>query len=309
MRRYNNKKPTVTVAISAYNEERNIGAFLESVLQQKEDSFKLKYIWVFNDGSTDCTREVVLSLKSNKVKYFDDKLRIGKSSRLNVIYKKLQTDILVQSDADIVMSHPLVIHDLIQPLIEDSSVGMCGGEPRPLPGTTFTEKAVNCTVEAYLPFRKNLRGGNNIFSVDGRLLAYRKELVKRIHIPETMTSNDKFTYYSCLMNGYKYRHIPTSVVLYRSPKTLKDQIRQNGRFLCSPVRHSRYFPPEVVKNETYIPLNLLVRNSLKQFIHHPLMCTYIFVINTYCRLNVKKLEVEISAKWPMAVSTKNLRTL
>lgn len=299
--------PTATVAISAFNEEHNIGEFLRSVLKQKEAGFKIIHIWIFNDGSTDKTVNVVKSFKDKRIKVFDDHKRIGKSSRLNELYKRLTTDILVQSDADIVMAHDHVIHDLIQPLLKQKEVGMCGGDPRPLLGKTFTEKAVNHTVEAYIPLRTELRGGNNIFSVDGRLLAYKKELVKKIHIPETMTSNDKFTYFSCLTLNYKYRNVPTATVWYRSPKTLKDQLRQNGRFVCSPIRHKRYFPPELVDGEIYIPKEIIVKNLIKQFIQNPVMCMYIFSINLYCKTRAKSFDKKITARWPIAFTTKNLQ--
>jgi glycosyltransferase involved in cell wall biosynthesis len=300
------KLPTVTVALSAYNEAQNIKPFLESVLWQKEDGFLLKSIWVYNDGSTDETAKIIKSIKSDKIIFFDDKKRLGKSTRLNDIYSNLKTDILVQTDSDVIFSHPLVIHDIIQPLLKEKQVGMCGGHQQPLPGTTFTERAVNCTVEAYIPLRQMLRGGNNIFSVDGRLLAYKKELVKKILVPENMTSNDKFTYYSCLTMGYQYRYVPSAVTFYRSPQNLKDQIRQNGRFAVSPIRMSRYFGEEIVRKETFIPLKIIVRNTLLQFMKHPIMCSYVFLINAYCRFNAKQNEKKLTAKWPMAYSTKKL---
>ena len=61
-----NYKPRVTVAISAFNEERNIGAFLRSVLMQKEDGFELVRILVISDGSADGTAGVVRDLASPK---------------------------------------------------------------------------------------------------------------------------------------------------------------------------------------------------------------------------------------------------
>jgi len=301
-----NPTPKVTVAISAYNEEQNIQAFLKSTLEQKENGFSLEAIWVYDDGSTDKTKRIVKSFSSRKIILFTDTKRRGKSTRLNDIYTRLQSDILVQSDADIIMSHIYVIRDLIQPLLRKKTVGMCGGHTLPLPGTTFTEKAVNCTVEAYILLRNTLRDGNNIFSVDGRLLAYKKELVKKIHIPEDMTSNDKFTYFSCLSNGYAYRYVPSAIVFYRSPKTLKDQLRQEGRFACSMIKHTRYFPSELVKREKYIPRSFLIKIFLKQFIRHPLICSYIFFINAYCRYKAKIYEKQLTARWPIAYTTKRL---
>ncbi len=298
--------PTVTIAVSAYNEEKNIGKWLESVLDQKEEGFKLKQIWVFNDGSDDETVKVVKAFKSRKVKVFDDRKRLGKSSRLNQIYQKLDTDFLVQTDADVIFSHEYVVRDMIQPLIKDPKVGMCGGNPRPLAATTFTERAVNRTVEAYLDFRAKVKGGNNVMAADGRILAYRRELTKKIHVPEDMICNDTYTYFVCLEKGYKFKHVPSAIVWFRSPQTLRDHIRQMSRFKASPVRMSKYFPKELVEKERAIPRGLFVKNLVVQFIKDPIACSYIFAVNQYCAWKARKNESKMTAKWEMAESSKVL---
>jgi len=304
MKKY--RAPSVTVAVSALNEEKNIGKFLRSVLMQQEDGFILEKILVYSDGSTDNTVKVARSFKSKKVLVIDDKIRRGKSHRLNQIYKELTSNILVQSDADVVLGHKNVIGDLITPLLKYKKVGMTGGFIQPLPGKTFTEKAVNSTVQAFMPLRQTFRGGNNIFSVDGRLLAYKKELVKKIKIPEKMTSNDKFTYFSCLILKYKYMHVPTATVLYRSPTNFKDQIIQESRFAASYYKHQIYFPERLVRREMKIPSSLKWKIAIRQFIKHPILCSYIFFINYYCRKNAKTNAVKINAIWNMATSTKTL---
>ena len=298
--------PTVTLAVSAFNEEQNIKLFLKSVLAQKSEGYQLKHIWVFNDGSSDRTAKQVKAFRSKKISLFDGKQRIGKSSRLNEAYKLLKTDILIQSDADVIMAHPCVVRDIIQPLIANENVGMCGGNPLPYPGKTFTEKAVNCTVNAYLPLRQTLRGGNNVFSCDGRLLAYKRDLVKKIYIPHDMTSNDRYTYYCCLALGYAFRSVDSAKVYFRSPTNLKDHIRQNGRFVSCPFRMVRYFHPELIKKEEHIPPGLSALLFVKQYIRHPILCTYIFLTNVYCKYNAQVYEKKITSLWPMAASTKGL---
>lgn len=300
-----NRKPTVTIAISALNEEKNIGSFLKSVLTQKEEGFSIENIWIFSDGSTDKTVDISLAFKDKRVSVFEYRNREGKSSRLNIIYKKLTSDFLVQSDADVVFSHKYVIRDIIQPLINEKEVGMCGGNPLPVQGETFTERAINCTTEAFTPLRKSLRGGNNVFSVDGRILAYKKELVKKIFIPEyDVTANDAYTFFACLTLGYKYRFVESAIVFFRSPQTLKDQVKQNTRFLAMPIKMSKYFDPGLVRKEKSIPRLILVRQMLKIFVRHPVLCTYIYIVNLYCRLTVRIAEKKLTALWPTADTTK-----
>ena len=300
------KNFSVTVAISALNEAHNITAFLRSVLSQKEEGFALEKILIISDGSTDQTAKLARNFNSDKIEVREYGERMGKSSRLNEIYKDLQSDILVQSDADVVLEHPLVIRDIILPIILDQKAGMCGGHPRPVPAKTFTEKAVNCTFAAYEPFRSLVRGGDNVFSADGRLLAFRREFIKQVYVPEDMIANDAFAYFSCLDKGFAYRYVKTAVVLFRSPQTFAEQVKQNTRFEAAPARMNKYFPAELVKREYHIPFNIFLKNALKQIVRHPILCGYIFLINAYCRFRAFFMEKRLTAKWQMAHTTKHL---
>lgn len=303
------KLSTVTIAVSAYNEEDNIIPFLKSALIQEENSFKLEKVLVVSDGSTDNSIKKASSVNSKLVEIWDDNIRLGKSTRLNEIYKSLKSDILVQSDCDVILSNPNVVADMIKPIIQEKNVGMCGGNPQPMEGKTFIEKAVNYTCEIYIDFRESIRGGDNVFSADGRLLAFKKELVKKIHIPEDMIANDRFTYFACLTNGYKYKYVKSAIVKFRSPQNLKDQIIQNTRFMSADARMKKYFPNELVEKETNIPKSKMIKSMARQFIKHPLHCLYIFLINRYCQFRSVYLEKKLTAKWDVAKTTKTLLTI
>jgi poly-beta-1,6-N-acetyl-D-glucosamine synthase len=300
------KNFSVTVAISALDEAQNITAFLQSVLAQKEGGFVLEKILVISDGSTDQTAELAKTLNSGKIEVREYDERVGKSSRLNEIYKDLQGDILVQSDADVVLEHSLVIRDIILPIILDQKIGMCGGHPRPVSASTFTEMAVNCTFETYALFRKIIRGGNNIFSADGRLLAFRREFIQQVSVPEDMIANDAFTYFSCLDKGFAYRYVDTAIVLFRSPQTFREQVKQNTRFEAAPARMSKYFSVKLVNQEYAIPFNIFLKSVLRQAVRHPILCGYIFLVNAYCRFRAFFVEKHLTAKWQMAHTTKRL---
>lgn len=303
-----NKVPTVTVAVSAYNEEKNISAFIKSVLMQKKEGYILQNIWIYSDGSNDNTVKIAKSFKDKKIKVFHFKERKGKSSKLNIIYKNLTSDYLIQSDADVILSHEYVVRDMIKPLIMGKNVGMCGGNPLPMKAKTFTESAVNCTVEAYIPLRKTLRGGNNIFSADGRMLAFKKNFVKNINIPEVdVVANDAYMYYACKTSGFEYTFVESGVVLFRSPQSLGDQIKQNTRFLAMPIKMNKYFDNYLVRDERRIPKIVMLIQMIKVFVRHPLQSIYIYGINLYCRFRVRRTENKITALWSIANTTKKVK--
>ncbi|MBI4080855.1 MAG: glycosyltransferase [Candidatus Levybacteria bacterium] len=300
------KLPTVTIAISAYNEVENIRKFLRSVVKQSEAGYVLKEIIVISDGSTDRTSEIVKQFPDKRVTLFTFKNRIGKSSHLNFIYKMFKTDYLIQSDSDIVMKGNLVIAELIKVLENNKRIGMCGGNPIPLKPKTLTEKAINCTVEAYLELRKLVRDGNNIFSADGRLLAFRKAFIKEVHVPSDMIANDAFVYFCCITRCWKYAFVPEAVVLFRSPKNVQDQIRQNTRFRAAPLRFKKMFPKNIVDTEYHIPMYLLLYVYAKQFLKSPFLCLYIYIINLYCKVRALSVESRLHARWDIAITTKRL---
>jgi glycosyltransferase involved in cell wall biosynthesis len=50
---------TLTIGISAHNEEKNISSLLESIFAQKQRNYVLENIYVVCDGCTDNTESVV----------------------------------------------------------------------------------------------------------------------------------------------------------------------------------------------------------------------------------------------------------
>ena len=300
-------KPTVTIAVCAYNEEQNIASFLKSVLAQVQTHFVIKKVLVISDGSDDHTVKIASSVKSSLVEVWNFKNRLGKSSRLNQLNSSIATDYLVQSDADVVFGNRYAVWHLLRPLQVNSKAVMSGGNPTPLPALSFVEQAVNVTTDTYRIFRKNVRGGNNVFSADGRLLGFKKVFVQRLRIPKTMIANDAFAYFSCLSLGFTYKFAAKSIVYYRSPRTISDHIKQNTRFMAAPLRMKKYFDPQLIKNEYEVPQKLYLKETLLQFSKYPAHCLFIFFLNRFCSIKASLTERDLNAKWPIAISSKSLR--
>lgn len=300
------KVPTLTVAVCAYNESVNISYFLDSVFKQKEEGYSLKKIVIISDGSTDDTVAKVNRYRSQKISLIAHKDRRGKSTRLNEIYQNLTTDIIFQSDADVVLAGSLVLTRMVRAFL-DPKVTMASGNAVPYKPKTLMEKAVHVSRSAYHPLKTKFKGGNNKFSVNGRILAYRASFIKRIRIPEATIGNDVFTYFACLQKNFSYRYVQDAIVRYRSPMTLSDHIKQNTRFVAVPDAMGKYFPKELVAREYALPTSLKVFLLAKQFIKHPILSMYIFTINKYCQLIAILQREQMHGPWKIAESTKKIK--
>ncbi len=312
---YKNTLPSVTVGVSAYNEQYNIGPFLESVLSQKVKGYRFDEVLVISDGSTDHTPLVVnkiiekrkiSKISSPKVVFINEQKRIGKSTRLNEMFKHFKSDYLVLPDADVIFAHDEVIMSLIKGFEGNPNIGLVGGSPMPLPARTFMEKCVNATFEAYLPIRDTYKNGNSILSATGRIMALKKEVAKKITVAQNTISNDGFIYFSNLTLGYDYKCAKNALVYFRSPQDLRDQLNQNTRFQATHAFMKKYFPSEIVDEEYYIPPKLLLYQTIKQFIKHPVLSISIFVINRYCQLKAIIDLSKINALWEVVYTSKRL---
>ena len=90
--------PTVTIIITAYNEEKRIAEKLESTLELDYPQDKLEII-IVSDGSSDNTIEIVKTFESRKIKFINLKERSGKHFSQWCGIQKAQGEIIVFSDA------------------------------------------------------------------------------------------------------------------------------------------------------------------------------------------------------------------
>lgn len=306
MNRYNDR-PSVTVAICAYNEGPNIEHLLKTIIKQETTRCSLEQIYIISDGSDDDTVEKIRNVKDDRIVLKDYKERKGKSYRLNEIYGDIKTDFLVQPDADVLMASKYVVEEIVLPMIEDKNVGMTGGNSKATKTETLIEKAVNCTHEAYTLMRGHIRNGNNIYTATGRLIATRREAFENISVPVDTISNDHFVYFSIISKGFTYRYAPKAVVFFRLPQTLADHVRQETRFSSAEHYMKRYFPMSLVNDEYAIPAGEFMVSVLKQVTHHPFLSVVIFFINLYCKCMAFFTRYRTTALWDVVSTTKVIK--
>ncbi len=117
-------EPSVTVLITAFNEERAIRAKIENTLAIDYPREKLE-ILVASDGSTDGTDAIVGEFASRGVRLYRQEGRVGKTETQNNAVARATGEIILFSDATTAYT-PDVFRRLL-PAFADESVGCVAG--------------------------------------------------------------------------------------------------------------------------------------------------------------------------------------
>lgn len=117
--------PSVSVIITAYNEERALRAKLENTLALDYPKDKLEII-VASDCSTDRTDEIARDLSSRGVRLHRQAERLGKTAAQNAAVERATGDIILFSDAT--TDYPPNVLRALLPSFADPSVGCVAGK-------------------------------------------------------------------------------------------------------------------------------------------------------------------------------------
>lgn len=233
---------TVTIGIPAHNEQAGIIKLLESIFMQKRSLFKLEKILIICDGCTDKTFELAseFSRKHKQVEVVNDGNRLGKSKRLNQIYKLNKSDIVITFDADTVLGHSNVTNEIVKEF-RDEKVGLVGGSDLPRSGKNWVQKMAVTWImvwdTAKAGYKKNLTVNNH----KGVVSALSRSLAKEIKVPVNIVGDDDFIYFKAKSLGYEFRFSKKAIVYFEVPANLRDFFFQTTRFLSAKHKIAKYF--------------------------------------------------------------------
>ena len=168
----------ISVVIPLYNEEESLPelyAWIERVM--KEQGFSFEVIFV-NDGSTDCSWQVIkeLSNGSEQVKGIKFRRNYGKSPALFCGFKEAQGDVVITMDADL-QDSPDEIPELYRMITQEGYDLVSGYKQKrydPL-SKTLPTKLFNATA-------RKISGIRNLHDFNCGLKADRKEVIKNIEV-------------------------------------------------------------------------------------------------------------------------------
>jgi len=213
-------RPSVTVLVPVYNEEKIIRFKLENLTKLEYPKDKLQII-VVNDGSTDNTIQEILDFQTANlwVNVLDNLEHIGKTACLNSALEHVRTEIVVVSDADCFLPPDILCRAL--PFLSDSSVGAVTGlevlmNPRQS-WVTETEILYNSIVHI---IRIGESKFNSTIFFQGGFGAYKRSLLDKFDVE----ADDSGTALNIVQKGAKTLLLPEAVYFTTFPSDWKGKV-------------------------------------------------------------------------------------
>lgn len=214
-------KQKITLLITAFKEP-NIDQAIKSALAQKT---KYNYEILVSAPDKETLNIAENYAKKNKnIKLFKDPGK-GKSYALNLIFDKLDTDILILTDGDVFLSETSV--EEIANLFLNPEIGCVTGKP-----TSVEDKKskygywANFLFEAAHRLRKNAFENSDFIECSGYLFAFRKKMIDKIPLD---VAEDSVIPYMFWEKGYSIGYAEKAAVYIKNADNWRDWIKQKIR--------------------------------------------------------------------------------
>lgn len=218
--------PTVSILISAYNEEAVIERKIQNILEIDYPKDKLEVL-IGDDGSADRTAEIVARYADQGITLVKAPKNAGKAAMLNRLNGIAKNDILVLCDAN-TMFFPNVVRKLVQPF-QDKKIGCACGH------LILSDKSgsvlgrgessywdLESEIKKFEGVLDRLIGGN------GALYAIRRELYTELPVKKSVM-DDFFIATKVLQKGYFCTFVNSAIGTEQTSKESSGEFRRKVR--------------------------------------------------------------------------------
>lgn len=212
----------ITVAICAYNEEKNLPTLINQILSQ---SIRVNEIIVVSSGSTDNTDKIVKTFakKDKRIKLIRESTRKGKVSAVRLAISNSTGDIILLCSADVQLKKE-TFKELVKKFT--NQIGMVGSHPIPTNNP-------NTFVGFYAHLLWKLHHEISLRKPKcGELIAFRNS---GCSIPPDVPIDEAYLESKFVSDGYGIAYAPKAIVYNHGPDTIAEFIKQRRRI------HSQHF--------------------------------------------------------------------
>ena len=265
------KQSTITILIPAYNEEENITSCINSILNQKGDSYLVKKILVISDGSTDATVERVQLIDSPIITCVTWKENQGIEAAVDYAFRNTSNDFIIKLDGDLAFNNNHALERILKKQKENQSDLVYIGQNYQTPDQTLLQKYI-----AYIHgqlYKKDLLPQLTEpqylqTHIVGSYLIPR-DLYKKITIPSDIVPEDVYIFYKAQEEGFVTSYLLDPQVYFAYPQSWSHHLSQITRW-GTPLLGNHFTRSFLAKYDARLPLSKIVPILLKAFWCHPL---------------------------------------
>ena len=234
-------EPSVSVIISAFNEEQAIERKLLNLLNLNYPEGKLE-ILVGSDGGSDQTDEIVSRFHSTRIRFFRFIQNAGKPHVLNALIEEAKGEIILFTD-----SRQEFDREAVAALVknfEDPKIGCVSGELF-FKNTTDQSGAISEGMDAYWRYEKWLRKKesdlSSMLGATGAIYAIRKSLYPQ-PLPADVLVDDMYIPFSIIQKGYRAIFESEAFAFDRPSEKGAQELKRKVRTLAGNYQIFAYFP-------------------------------------------------------------------
>lgn len=280
---------SVSVLISAFNEERVIEERIRNISEQEID-FSLLEVLVGSDGSTDATNELLLKLQQEYrwLKVFTYEKQRGKALILNDLVDKAQNEILVFTDANTIFNRDSIVK-LTGSFCNETIGGVSGRlilEDLP---TSSVKGIKEKDYWEYETFIKKSEGRCGILiGANGGIFAIRKKLYPKM-FPDKAVTDDLFITLSVLSKNQKFIYQNDAVAKEEVAPDIKSEFRRKIRFAATNFQTLAMFNHLLFSKNLLLSFAFWSHKVVRWFV--PLVLILLISLNVLLQKNSNFFEV------------------
>jgi len=219
----NSYKPAVSVIIPTYNEAAVIEDKIKNTLDINYPSEKMEIILI-DSASSDGTAD--LAEKINQVKVIRQKKRLGKSSALAEVFKKVTGDVVVITDADALLDENVLIKSL--PYLARNDVGAVTGKQILInPKNAIYQKSEQSYRDFFDVIRMAESKLHSTMIFNGPFMAFKKEVLEAP--PQNSVADDTEMALQVIKKGFRTLYVPEAQFYENIPLSNRSRLKQKER--------------------------------------------------------------------------------
>ena len=218
--------PTVSILISAYNEESVIERKIQNILELDYPKEKLEVL-IGDDGSADRTAEIVARYADQGITLVKAPQNAGKAAMLNRLNKIAKNDILLFCDAN-TMFFPNVVRKLVVPF-QDEKIGCACGH---LILSDKSGSTLGRGESSYWDLESEIKKFEGVLDMliggNGALYAIRRKLYTELPVKKSVM-DDFFVTTKVLEKGYYCTFVTSAIGTEQTSKESSGEFRRKVR--------------------------------------------------------------------------------